>query len=296
VTDPAGGSAPGIMPGAEPFEAAPEGWGGDGGPRIGVLLCHGFTGSPQSLRPWAEYLLAEGFRVSLPLLPGHGTRWPDMQATTWQDWYGALDRALGVLLAECDQVYVTGLSMGGGLALRLAEEHGSAISGLVLVNPSVQRNKPVEALIPLISRLIPALPGVASDIKKPDTRELGYDRVPLKAAFQLTRLWATVAPDLGRVTAPVLLFHSAVDHVVHPSNSALVLSRIASTDVREVVLDESYHVATLDNDAPAIFAGSADFIRRLSGPGRPAAAAAGVGGAELGTGSGSEAGSAEAHT
>ena len=293
MTDPAGASA--LLPGAEPFEATPPGWGQGGSPRIGVLLCHGFTGSPQSLRPWAEHLLAAGFRVALPLLPGHGTQWTDLQTTSWQDWYGELDRALGRLLAECDEVYVTGLSMGGGLALRLAEQYGAAIRGLVLVNPSVKRNKPVELAIPVVSRLIPSLPGIASDIKRPDTAEVGYDRVPLKGALQLTKLWQTVAADLSKVTVPVLLFRSRVDHVVHPSNSALVLAGISSTDVREVVLPDSYHVATLDNDAPAIFAGSVEFIRRLSSAAKPDAGS----GEEVGTvvsGSGSEAGSAEALT
>lgn len=293
MTDPASASA--LLPGAEPFEATPAGWGEGGGPRIGVLLCHGFTGSPQSLRPWAEHLLTEGFRVSLPLLPGHGTQWTDLQTTSWQDWYTELDRALGRLLADCDEVYVTGLSMGGGLALRIAEQHGAAIRGLVLVNPSVKRNKPVELAIPVVSRLIPSLPGIASDIKRPDTAEVGYDRVPLKGALQLTKLWQTVAADLSKVTVPVLLFRSQVDHVVHPSNSALVLAGISSTDVREVVLPDSYHVATLDNDAPAIFTGTVEFIRRLSSAARPDAGS----GEEVGTvvsGSGSEAGSAEALT
>ena len=293
MTDPANAGA--LLPGAEPVEAAPAGWGGNGAPRIGVLLCHGFTGTPQSLRPWAEHLLAAGYRVALPLLPGHGTQWTDMQSVSWLDWYGAVDAALGRLRAQCDEVYVMGLSMGGGLALRLAEEHGAAIRGLVLVNPSVKRNKPVELAIPVVSRLIPSLPGIASDIKRPGVTEVGYDRVPLKGALQLTKLWQTVAADLPRVTAPVLLFRSEVDHVVHPSNSALVLARISSTDVREVVLRESYHVATLDNDAPAIFAGSVEFIRRLSGT----AGSGAESGEEVGTvvsGSGSEAGSAEART
>jgi carboxylesterase len=279
VTDPAST----LLPGAEPFEAAPSG-AGDGarGARIGVLLCHGFTGSPQSLRPWAQHLLEAGFRVAVPLLPGHGTHWKHLQLTTWEDWYGEVDAALRRLLAECDDVYVMGLSMGGGLALRLAEQHGSAIRGLVVVNPSVQRNRSAEALIPMLSRVLPSFPGVASDIKRPDVREVAYDRVPLKAALSLTRFWTVVAADLSKVTIPVLLVHSTVDHVVHPSNSALVLERISSQDVQEIVLADSYHVATLDNDAQTIYDGSVAFIRRLS-----AVAAAGPS---------SEAGSAEAHT
>jgi carboxylesterase len=100
-----------------------------------------------------------------------------------------------------------------------------------------------------------------------------------------------VAAQLPKVAVPLLLFRSQDDHVVHPSNSELILTRISSTDVHEIVLRDSYHVATLDNDAPAVFAGSVEFIRRLSG-------AAGAG-EEPGAGtvvSGSEAGSAEALT
>jgi len=110
-----------VLPGAEPFSA-------DGG-EIGVLLCHGFTGCPQSLRPWAEAMAKAGHTVRLPLLPGHGTTWQDMNRTTWRDWYGCVEDAFRELRARCDAVVVGGLSMGGALALRLAEQHGTAVSG-----------------------------------------------------------------------------------------------------------------------------------------------------------------------
>jgi carboxylesterase len=255
-----------LQPGAEPFESVP----GDGTAvrpesRVGVLLCHGFTGSPQSLRPWADHLAAAGFRVSLPRLPGHGLAdWRAMQRTTWQDWYAEVDAAFQRLFESCDEVFVMGLSMGGALALRLAERHGRDVRGLVLVNPSVQRNAPREALLPVISLVLPSVPGIASDIRKEGVAEVGYDRVPLKAAASLARLWKTVRADLGEVSVPVLLFRSARDHVVHRSNSEAVLARITSEDAVEVVLPDSYHVATLDNDAPAIFEGSEGFVRRLS--------------------------------
>lgn len=265
VDAPAGGA---LLPGAEPFEAAPGG--ADG--RVGVLLCHGFTGSPQSLRPWAQYLAAAGFRVSLPLLPGHGTRWQDLQSTTWEDWYAEVDKALRGLRDACDSVFVAGLSMGGGLALRLAEVHGPALGGVIVVNPSVKRNASKEALIPLLARVVPAFPGIASDIKQPGSTEVAYDKVPLRAALSLTRLWAAVQADLPKVTVPLLLFRSPQDHVVHPSNSALVLEKVGSTDVTEVLLPDSYHVATLDNDAGTIFEGSVEFVRRLARPAQEPAA------------------------
>jgi len=279
TTNPVEAAAGGaLLPGAEPFEAAPGG--ADG--RVGVLLCHGFTGSPQSLRPWAEHLAAAGFRVSLPLLPGHGTHWKDLQSTTWQDWYAELDKALRTLRDGCDSVFVAGLSMGGGLALRLAQVHGAALDGVIVVNPSVKRNASKEALIPLLARVVPAFPGIASDIKQPGSTEVAYDKVPLKAALSLTRLWATVQADLPKVTVPLLLFRSPEDHVVHPSNSALVLEKVGSTDVTEVLLPDSYHVATLDNDARTIFEGSVEFVRRLArGAQEPAAGLADGSGAPV---------------
>jgi carboxylesterase len=153
--------------------------------------------------------------------------------------------------------------MGGGLALRLAEQHPADVAGLVLVNPSVTRNKPAEALLPVLSKVVASIPAIASDIKKPGVKETGTERTPLKAAHSLSRLWTIVARDLPQVTAPLLVLHSAEDHIVHPRNSALVLERAGSADKREVVLHESYHVATLDHDAELIFASSADFVESV---------------------------------
>jgi carboxylesterase len=245
------------MPGAEPFSS-------DGSPDVGVLLCHGFTGSPQSVRPWAEHLAGEGFTVRLPLLPGHGTSWQDCNHTGWPDWYGAVDAAFAELKQRCAQVFVAGLSMGGTLALAVAEHHGSAVSGLVLVNPSVLTLRKDARLAALLAPLVPAFPPIASDIAKPGSTELAYDRTPARAFVSLRKLWRHVLGDLYKISQPVLLFHSAEDHVVEPVNSQVVLDGITSTDVTEVVLTDSYHVATLDYDAPTIFEGSTAFVRRLS--------------------------------
>ncbi len=245
-----------VLPGAEPFHH-------DGGP-VGVLLCHGFTGTPQSLRPWAEHLAAAGLTVALPRLPGHGTTPAEANLTHWEDWYAELDRHLSQLLERCDEVFVMGLSMGGTLAIRLAEEHGDDIAGLVLVNPSLLTKRPDRFLLPVLRWVLPTYKGIASDIKKPGVTELAYDRVPLRAAYQLSRLWVTTRADLAEVTQPILVFRSPEDHVVEPDSCVLLQEKVSSTDVREVLLLDSYHVATLDNDAETIFAGSLDFVRRLT--------------------------------
>jgi carboxylesterase len=248
-----------VLPGAEPYSH-------DGG-RVGVLLVHGFTGTPQSMRPWGEHLAAEGFTVRLPRLPGHGTRWQDMNLTRWQDWYGEASRALDELVARCDSVFVMGLSMGGTLTLRLAEERSADIAGIVLVNASVLTLNKQFALLPVLSKAVPSVKGVGNDVKKPGVTELAYTRTPLKAAASLGQLWTLVRRDLGRITCPVLLFRSRVDHIVEPENSAAILAGLGSSQVEERVLEDSYHVATLDNDAPAIFAGSAEFVRAHSSVG-----------------------------
>jgi carboxylesterase len=244
----------GVLPGAEPFAAN----GGD----VGVVLSHGFTGSPQSLRPWAEHLAAAGLTVRLPRLPGHGTRWQDLNDTRWPDWYGEVERAFDDLRGRCRQVFGMGLSMGGTLVLRLAEQRPADVAGLVLVNPSLgTERKDVKYALPLLHRVVPSLAGIGSDIRKPGITELAYGRTPLRAMHSLSKLWPLVVADLGALTAPVLLYRSRVDHVVEPLSGRLLREGAHSTEVTEVILEESYHVATLDHDAPAIFAGSLEFVR-----------------------------------
>src|SRR5215813_5136493 len=181
-----------VMPGAEPFTHV-------GGP-TGVLLCHGFTGSPQSLRPWAEFLAEAGLTVSLPRLPGHGTTWQEMARTRWEDWYAEVDRAFDEVRGATDEIFVMGLSMGGCLALRLAELHGAAVSGLVLVNPSVTAETKLFLLAPVLKLVVPSLKGIASDIKKEGVHELSYDRVPVRAAATLPQLWKVTQQQLSEVT------------------------------------------------------------------------------------------------
>jgi carboxylesterase len=245
-----------ILPGAEPFH--------HDGSDVGVLLCHGFTGTPQSLRPWGEYLADRGYSVRIPLLPGHGTTWQDMNQTRWEDWYAAVDAAFRELHEASERVVVCGLSMGGALALQLAQGHGPRISGLVLVNPAVKFEDPRTLLLPVLKHVVGSLGAIGNDVKKPGVTELAYTRTPLKAAHSQLVAWQSVVRDLPEVTQPVLLLRSPQDHVVPASSSALILSRISSLDVTEILLEDSYHVATIDNDAQRIFDESAKFIERTT--------------------------------
>jgi carboxylesterase len=246
-----------VVPGAEPFAA-------DHGP-VGVVISHGFTGNPASMRAWAEHVAAAGYAVRLPRLPGHGTTWQEMNATRWTDWYAEVERAYQELAARCDRVFGFGLSMGGTLVTRLAELHGDGLSGLVLVNPSYGTTRFDAKFARFVAPFIASRSGVGSDIKAAGAVESSYDRTPLKAFVSLQQLWKVVVSDLPRITAPVLMFRSRVDHVVEPLSGRLLIAGATSTSVREVVLDNSYHVATLDNDAAAIFEGSVEFLHEHAG-------------------------------
>jgi carboxylesterase len=245
-----------LLPGAEPYSF-------DGGP-VGFVLSHGFTGTPASMRPWAEHLAAAGYSVRLPRLPGHGTRWQDANASKWPDWYAEIERAYDDLSGRCEQVFAAGLSMGGTLVTRLAEQKGHGVAGLVLVNPAYATERKDAAFAKYISWAVKSRPSIGGDIKKAGENEPAYDRTPIQAFVSLQKLWKVTLADLPKVLAPVLLYRSRVDHVVEPLSARLLIANATATTVREVILEDSYHVATMDNDAPTIFAGSVEFARGLT--------------------------------
>jgi carboxylesterase len=242
----------------EPVQAGAESFASDGGP-VGVLVCHGFTGSPRTVRPWAEHLAAAGLTVRAPRLPGHGTSWQDLAKTGWRDWYGEVESAFAELRAKCERVFVTGLSMGACLALRLAAERGGDVGGVVIVNPSLAPDTKLFWLAPVLKHVVPSLPGIAGDIKKKDADEGGYKRIPVRAAATLPELWRTTGALLPDVKQPLLVFRSTVDHVVGPASMKVLTAALPAAEVRP--LTDSFHVATLDNDAPLIFDGTLELVK-----------------------------------
>jgi carboxylesterase len=242
---------------ARPQEAGPA-------ERVGVLLLHGFTSSPAAVRPWGEFLADKGYAVEVPLLPGHGTRWKDLNRTTWRDWYDEAERGFTKLRDENDRVVVGGLCTGAALALLLAAEHGDDVAGVISVNVSVDYLDSRLVLLPFFRWFGGSSPWVTDDIKKPGQSEFGYSRLPHKAAASVFQLFGKVQPALRRVDQPLLLFTSSVDHVRDPKSHEMLLDRVVSEQIHEHVLEDSFHVATLDNDALKVFEESAAFIHGLA--------------------------------
>jgi carboxylesterase len=140
-----------------------------------------------------------------------------MAVTRWEDWYSEVDRTLTDLKSRCDQVFVAGLSMGGSLTLRLAEQRPGDVAGLILVNPAVHTERWDRHLLPVVRHVVKAFPGIINDTKKPGVDEGGYSKLPLQAVYSLQQAWATIKTDIARVSSPLLLMHSREDHVVEPS-------------------------------------------------------------------------------
>jgi carboxylesterase len=231
--------------------------------RVGIAICHGFTGSPLSVLPWAEHLAAQGFAVSVPLLPGHGTNWRELSRSGWQEWYESYESAYLALAARTEVCFAAGLSMGGAIALLLASRH--AVQGVAVVNPGLSfydRRVQYVAILKYFQRTTAPI-----EEEKPTaaaTEDGDYSRTPLAAVHQLRKLFTAVVRALPRVTAPVLIFKSEQDVVVPASSLELIRRRLGSIELEVISLAGSGHVATLDVDAPVIFDLSTKFFRKHS--------------------------------
>lgn len=247
---------PAVLAGAEGFSLA-------GGP-VGVLLVHGFTGTPQSVRELGEHLAGRGLTVVAPLLPGHGTTWQDLNTRRLVDWRGCVRAEAEALRATRDEVFAVGQSFGATLCLDLAEREPDAFAGLVSISGFVHTKDRRRFLAPLLPRVMKSLPGVANDIAEPGQRELAYDRLPAAAARDMLRLVSSTRAGLAAVQCPLLVMHSRSDHVVHAGNARLIHDRTSATDKRIDWFDRSYHVLTLDYDRRAVFAKTFEFIKEHS--------------------------------
>lgn len=228
-----------MAPGAEPFAA-------DGGP-AGILLIHGFTGSPASLRPFAERYAGLGLSVRLPRLPGHGTTPEDLARRRWPEWVAEVEEAFTELRARCDRVVVLGQSFGAALAVHLAAER--PVDGLALLSPYLYDARLLA--LPLGRLILRRVRGVGDDIARSGVTELAYPEIPVAALAQVAAFLRIARRDLPRVRAPALVFRPGADHVVPRSNPERVFRALGSPRKELVECPRSYHVISLDHDAEA---------------------------------------------
>jgi carboxylesterase len=231
------------------------------GGKIGVLVIHGFGGSPVSVRPWAQSFNNSGYSVSVPRLPGHGTNWQDLNSTAAADWFAVIEKSFTNLKAKSDHVFVAGFSNGGALALRLAQIRGSEIEGLMLLNPIIHDRRIFMKLLPIIRLFVPSLKSGPSDIAKPNPPIHSYRRTAMHALYSARKFWQIVERDLYLIDLPLMIGYSINDHVVDPENSETIIDNVMSVDIREIIFEKSFHNVSLDYDSEILNEESGQFIQ-----------------------------------
>ncbi|HZI44955.1 MAG TPA: alpha/beta fold hydrolase [Ilumatobacter sp.] len=242
-----------------------EAWSHVAGSSMGVLVVHGFTGTPASVRSIAEAMAAAGYDVELPRLPGHGTSVEDMLTTAWDAWSGEVSGAVERLSSRVSHVVAVGQSMGGTLVLRAALGH-PAIGALVCINPltRVRDAETMAMLDDLLEDGISVAPGEGSDIADPDAYDVAYAGTPIAPLKSLLLDGvAPIADRYGELSVPLRLFTSRNDHVVDPADSEYLAATYGGP-VEHTWLERSYHVATRDYDRDLIVAESSAFVARVA--------------------------------
>lgn len=232
--------------------------------KIGIVLTHGFTSTPSVMKPWAEFLHNHGYTVRVPLLPGHGSSIEKLDEVSWQQWPNEIEDHLNSLLDGCEKIFLCGFSMGGAATLNVAARYQERIDGIIMVNPMIHRKNASPVAVKIASRLFKSFGSAGSDIKRSEVVQWKYDRTPLKAVHQLLVLLEKTRPLLPGIKSPLLLISSQVDHTLPSSNAKIIYEQIGSRVKRQVILENSFHVAPLDHDQEKIFLDSLNFIREFS--------------------------------
>ncbi|MGJ9457323.1 alpha/beta hydrolase [Oceanobacillus sp. CF4.6] len=229
--------------------------------QTGILISHGFMGTPQSVQYIGEKLANNGYSVLAPRLEGHGTHYYDLERCDYNEWFESLERGYHELKQHCTTILVMGQSMGGTLALWLAQKYKD-VEGVILVNPALTLPSYAYLREKTEPRFIDE--GVP-DIKAEDVHEITYSKIPISAIHQLQELMEQTPRILPEINCPVLGIKSTVDHVVPPENTDYILNHVGSEIKQRIILENSYHVASLDNDKEQIAKGCHDFVQHLVG-------------------------------
>lgn len=230
------------------------------GNKTGVLLIHGFTGSPSEMRYLGDYLMDKSFSVRGVLLKGHGTSPKEMKKTNYKDWIKSAEQGYLDLAESCDEVFVVGFSMGGAIALHLAQKYD--LKGLVSLSTPIKilnRQYYIGAIVKYLSFALGKQPKI---VKQKDPFIISYDKTSIKCIISFMQLINMVKLDLHKVEKPILIMQSYGDGTVHPSSANIIYKRVSSMDKSIIFLHNSGHVITCDCEKEQVFEEVHNFIKK----------------------------------
>jgi carboxylesterase len=264
------------------------------GGRLGVLLIHGLGGTPLEMRFVARALAQAGHTVYTMQLAGHCGTPEELRRSTWREWYRSVEIAHDRLKEHCDTIIAGGLSMGGILATHLAQNRPDEVHGLLLLAPTLKLDGwsmpwysriinyvlptriPFEIELPehepygLKDERVRAL--VVNAMQSGDAGQAGVFSTPIRSFANFNALVRQVKKRLGTVRQPALVIHPRDDDMASLKNAQYLQTHLAGM-VETVVLEDSYHIITLDQQRHVVVERTADFVERVAR--RRAAAAEG---------------------
>lgn len=259
----------------------------------GILLVHGITGTPSEMHYLGKCLHKSGYSVMCKALPRHCSTLSELKKVTWQEIAAACSEDLLLLKKECAKVFVGGLSMGALMAVHLAYQYPEDVSGIIALAPTLfydgwalHKGKVLMELlwhIPLVRNSINIREDWPYGLKDEELRgnierfyknasSSGFDNkvllfgspfFPMACLYQHHLFTRLVKKELPSVRAPLLIIHAQEDDMTSVKNARFVLERIASPDKSLVVLDDSYHMITIDKQKDKVCAEAAAFLNRL---------------------------------
>lgn len=246
-----------VIPTAEPFLFL--------GDSIGILLVHGFTGTPKEMRTMGEFLAAQGHTVLGIRLPGHATQPADLPCKRWEDWLQAVEDGYHLLHSAGQRVFIMGLSMGGILTLTAAAR--LPVQGAVAM--STPYSLPDDARLPYIQYITPFVSTIPKGPSNWNDQVMAQEHVeypafPTRGIVELRDLLEVMRRSLPQISVPVLLVHSRTDASVSPENMQRIYEALGSTDKSMFWLEQSDHVVTRDQERQRVFEAALAFVRRLA--------------------------------
>jgi len=254
------------------------------GNRVGLLLFHGLGGTPMELRYVAYGVARSGYTVHCPLVAGHGAGVEEVAQTTWQDWYASAEAALHRIRQDCDVVFVGGLSVGAITALLLAARNPKLVQGTVSYAPIFWLNGWV---MPWYARLFglvhhkrfanmlrfeDAEPHgikdarvrdlIANALKSADNSVSGLPYTPGGAVLEHRWMVKAFMREAGKIKQPSLVLHPREDDHADINNSEF-LQRSLGGRVELVVLDDSYHIITIDRQRQVVVDRTLSFMNQV---------------------------------
>lgn len=241
----------------------------------GCIIIHGLSGTPANVGTVAGALLKAGYIVNAPFLPGHGSSPEALLNVRWADWYAAVMDAYNEMRRETRRISAVGLSLGGLLALYLAEEMKWGVRAVVSISTPLVLTGIIERIIHPLVRYTPARylykfsrKDWEKSILDPEGRKEymrnSYDKIAVRSVFEIFDFKKEVARRLPLLVSPILAIHGKSDKVAPLKNVELLKKSLRSGMVDVMVLEKTGHVATLDCEKDKIVNATVAFLNRFS--------------------------------